>query len=113
MQARQNRRTGAPDGQHQDGTSADGSKCEELNVSKSSPTHDSQRSVADAAANLDILTEPVDPVVDDGSATAVVPLTIVTVVRVRADVDAARTYGKIHSVRCGYRSRSQCDQRGE
>ena len=35
---------------------------------------------ADAAANLDNLTEPVDPVLDDGSAVTVVLVTAVTVV---------------------------------
>src|SRR5215471_1413910 len=61
-------------------------------------THYSRRSVADAAANHDILTEPVDPVFDDGSATAVVFATVVTVVPVRADIDAAGTDAKLNSV---------------
>jgi hypothetical protein len=73
----------------------------------------SLRLITDAAANLDILTEPVDSVVNDGSATAVVPLTVVTVVPVRADIDTARTNGKLNSVCRRYRSRSQSYYCGE
>src|SRR6516162_2185335 len=73
----------------------------------------SLRSIADAAANHDVLTEPVDPVLNDGSTTAVVPLTEVALVPIGADVDAARTDRKLHSVCRGYRSHGQCDQRGE
>jgi hypothetical protein len=73
----------------------------------------SLRSIADAAANLDILTEPVDPVVNDGSTTAVVPLTVVAVVTVRTDIDTARTNGKLNSVCRRYRSRSQSNYCGE
>jgi len=70
------------------------------------PNRYSLRSVADAAANHNILTEPVDPVFDDGAATAVVFVTVVTVVSVRADIDAAGTDAKLNSVCCCYRSRS-------
>jgi hypothetical protein len=73
----------------------------------------SLRLITDAAANLDILTEPVDSVVNDGSATAVVPLTVVTVVPVRAVIDTARTNRKLNSVRRRYRSRSQSNYCGE
>src|SRR5262249_60221145 len=84
-----------------------------INASKPSPPHASRASVEAGGPTPDTPPDRVDPWEDAVPPPAVVPLTIVTVVRVRADVDAARTYGKIHSVRCGYRSRSQCDQRGE
>jgi len=73
----------------------------------------SLQSVADAAANLDNLTEPVDPVLDDGSAATVVIVAVVTLVPVGTDVDAARTNAELHGIRGCRRSRSQSDQRGE